>query len=96
MKEGNLEFKVSVPETGYYTLWANYMLPTDGTDKIQNLTINGISAGQISFGMNDEFSTIKGAGKIKLNKGDNTIGIVHSWGWVNLGCLRQERGAGRF
>lgn len=84
MKEGNLEFKVNVPETGYYTLWANYMLPTDGTDKIQNLTINGISAGQISFGMNDEFSTIKGAGKIKLNKGDNTIGIVHSWGWVNL------------
>ncbi len=84
MKEGNLEFKVNVPETGYYTLWANYMLPTDGTDKIQNLTINGISAGQISFGMNDEFSTIKGAGKIKLNKGDNTIGIVHSWGWVKL------------
>ncbi|PWJ57074.1 MULTISPECIES: glycosyl hydrolase [unclassified Fibrobacter] len=84
MKEGNLEFKVSVPETGYYTLWANYMLPTGGTDKIQNLTINGVSAGQISFGMNDEFSTIKGAGKIKLTKGENTIGIVHSWGWVNL------------
>lgn len=84
MKEGNLEFKVNVPETGYYTLWANYMLPTGGTDKIQNLTINGVSAGQISFGMNDEFSTIKGAGKIKLTKGDNTIGIVHSWGWVNL------------
>lgn len=84
MKEGNLEFKVTVPETGYYTLWANYMLPTDGTDKIQNLTINGISAGQISFGMTDEFITIKGAGKIKLTKGDNTIGIVKSWGWVNL------------
>lgn len=84
MKEGNLEFKITVPETGYYTLWANYMLPTDGTDKIQNLTINGVSAGQISFGMNDEFSTIKGAGKIKLTKGENTIGIVHSWGWVNL------------
>jgi len=84
MKEGNLEFKVTVAETGYYTLWANYMLPTGGTDKIQNLTINGVSAGQISFAMTDEFKTIKGAGKIKLTKGENTIGIVKSWGWVNL------------
>ena len=24
MKEGNLEFKVTVPATGYYTLWATY------------------------------------------------------------------------
>lgn len=84
MKEGNLEFKVTVEETGYYTLWANYMLPTDGTDKIQNLAINGISAGQVSFSMTDEFKTIKGAGKIKLTKGENTIGLIKSWGWVNL------------
>lgn len=84
MKEGNLEFKITVEETGYYTLWATYMLPTDGTDKTQNLTINGVSAGQIAFGMTDEFKTIKGAGKIKLTKGENTIGIVHFWGWVNL------------
>ena len=27
MKEGNLEFKVTVTATGYYTLWANYQLP---------------------------------------------------------------------
>lgn len=84
MKEGNLEFKVTVEETGYYTLWANYMLPTDGTDKIQNLAINGISAGQVSFSMTDDFKTIKGAGKIKLTKGENTIGLIKSWGWVNL------------
>ena len=29
MKEGDLEFKVTVPATGYYTLWANYQLPTE-------------------------------------------------------------------
>ena len=84
MKDGNLEFKVTVPTAGYYTLWATYQLPTESGSKIQNVTINGVSAGQISFGTSDDFKTIKGAGKIKLNAGENIIGIVHSWGWVNL------------
>ena len=84
MKDGNLEFKVTIPATGYYTLWANYQIPSESTSKIQNLTVNGVSAGQISFGISDEFSTIKGAGKIKLTEGENKIGIVHSWGYVNL------------
>ena len=84
MKDGNLEFKVTLPAAGYYTLWAHYQLPTESGSKIQNLTVNGTSAGQISFGTSDEFKTIKGAGKIKLKAGENTIGIVHSWGWVNL------------
>ena len=84
MKEGNLQFTVNVPASGFYTLWANYQLPTESGSKIQNLTVNGNSVGQISFGTSDEFSTIKGAGKIKLNAGTNTIGIVKSWGWINL------------
>ena len=84
MKDGDLEFKVTVPESGYYTLWATYQLPSNSTNKIQNLTVNDISAGQISFGISDEFTTIKGAGKIKLAAGENKIGIIHSWGYVNL------------
>ena len=84
MKEGNLEFKVTVTATGYYTLWANYQLPTESGNKIQNLTVNDVSAGQISFDTSDDFKTIKGAGKIKLTAGENKIGIIHSWGWVNL------------
>ena len=84
MKDGNLEFKVTIPATGYYTLWATYQLPTESGSKIQNLTVNGVSAGQISFGISDDFKTIKGAGKIKLTAGENIIGIVHSWGYVNL------------
>ena len=84
MKDGDLEFKVTIPEAGYYTLWATYQLPSNSTNKIQNLTVNDISAGQISFGISDEFTTIKGAGKIKLAAGENKIGIIHSWGYVNL------------
>ena len=85
MKEGNLLFTVTVSAAGFYTLWTNYQLPTKSGSKIQNLTVNGSSAGQISFGTSDAFTTIKGAGKIKLSAGTNTIGIVKSWGWVRLG-----------
>ena len=84
MGSGNLLFTVDMPSEGYYTLFINYKLPSDRTSKIQNLTLNGNSAGQISFGLTDEFKVIKGAGKIKLSKGKNTIGIEKSWGWVEI------------
>ena len=84
MGSGNLLFTVDMPKNGYYTLFINYKLPSDRTSKIQNLTLNGNSAGQVSFGLTDEFTVIKGAGKIKLSKGTNTIGIEKSWGWVQI------------
>ena len=84
MGSGNLLFTVDMPKDGYYTLFINYKLPSDRTSKIQNLTLNGNSAGQVSFGLTDEFTVIKGAGKIKLSKGKNTIGIEKSWGWVQI------------
>ena len=84
MGSGNLLFNVDMPKDGYYTLFINYKLPSDRTNKIQNLTLNGNSAGQVSFGLTDEFTVIKGAGKIKLSKGKNTIGIEKSWGWVKI------------
>ena len=84
MGSGNLLFNVDMPKDGYYTLFINYKLPSDRTNKIQNLTLNGNSAGQVNFGLTDEFTVIKGAGKIKLSKGKNTIGIEKSWGWVQI------------
>ena len=84
MGSGNLLFNVDMPKDSYYTLFINYKLPSDRTNKIQNLTLNGNSAGQVSFGLTDEFTVIKGAGKIKLSKGKNTIGIEKSWGWVQI------------
>ena len=84
MGEGDLAFTVDMPSDGYYTLYVNYKLPTDRGNKTQNLTLNGSSAGQITFGSADEFTTLKAAGKIKLKKGENSIGITHSWGWVGI------------
>ena len=84
MGSGNLLFDIEMPSEGYYTLYVNYKLPTDRGSKTQNLTLNGSSAGQVTFGVSDEFSKIKAAGKIKLAKGKNTIGIEKSWGWVGI------------
>ena len=35
MKDGNLEFKVTVPATGYYTLWATYTSAVFGASFIR-------------------------------------------------------------
>jgi mannan endo-1,4-beta-mannosidase len=84
MKEGTLSFKVTEPAAGFFTLWACYSQPGDTNGKIQNLSINGVSAGQISFPKVDSFVTIKASPKIKLLSGNNTIEITKSWGWVNI------------
>ncbi|HAJ78982.1 MAG TPA: beta-mannosidase [Fibrobacteres bacterium] len=84
MEDGNLKFKVTVATTGYYTLWVYYSQPFDTNGKIQNLTVNGSSKGQISFPYTEKFVYMKASAKIKLAEGIDTIGIVKSWGWVNL------------
>ncbi len=84
MADGDLAFTVNMPSDGYYTLYVSYKLPTDRGSKTQNLTLNGSSAGQVTFGVSDDFTVLKAAGKIKLKKGENAIGIVHSWGWVAI------------
>jgi mannan endo-1,4-beta-mannosidase len=84
MKEGQLSFKVTVSSTGFYTLWTSYSQPSDSNGKIQNLSINGVSKGQISFPFTSSFVYVKASSKVKLTAGVNTIGIIKSWGWVNI------------
>jgi mannan endo-1,4-beta-mannosidase len=84
MKEGALSFTVSVSTADFYTLWVVYSEPGDTNGKIQNLSVNGVSKGQISFPCTSVFTRLKGSAKIKLVKGANTIQITKSWGWVNI------------
>jgi mannan endo-1,4-beta-mannosidase len=84
MKEGTLSFKVTASAAGFYTLWTSYSQPSDSNGKIQNLSVNGVSTGQISFPKVDTFVYMKASSKIKLASGNNTIDIVKSWGWVNI------------
>ncbi|MBN1128288.1 MAG: hypothetical protein JXA71_04845 [Chitinispirillaceae bacterium] len=84
MKDGALSFTVTVTAAGFYTLWTRYSQPFDAGGKIQNLTVNGASKGQISFPLCSAFVTLKASSKVKLAAGANTIGITKSWGWVNI------------
>lgn len=84
MKTGDLSFKVTVSAAGFYTVWASYSQPYDSSGKIQNLSVNGVSKGQISFPYKPSFATIKASPKIKLEAGANTVEIIKSWGWVNI------------
>ena len=84
MKDGSLSFKVTVATAGFYVLWTTYSQPNDTNGKIQNLSINGQSKGQMSFPYTLSFATIKASSKIKLAAGPNTIDITKSWGWINL------------
>jgi mannan endo-1,4-beta-mannosidase len=84
MKEGTLSFKVTVGSAGFYTIWTSYSQPSDTNGKIQNLAVNGVSTGQISFPKVDTFVYAKASSKVKLSEGKNTIDIMKSWGWVNI------------
>ena len=84
MKDGSLSFKVTMASAGFYTLWASYSQPNDTNGKIQNLSVNGVSKGQMSFPFTNSFTSIKASSKIKLAAGLNTLDITKSWGWVNI------------
>lgn len=84
MREGALSFKVTVAAADYYTIWTSYSQPGDTNGKIQNLAVNGVSTGQMSFPMVDTFVYVKSSSKVKLAAGENTIEIIKSWGWVNI------------
>jgi mannan endo-1,4-beta-mannosidase len=84
MKDGALSFKVTAATAGYYTLWASYKQAYDAGGKVQNLSVNGASKGQIAFPYAEAFTRLKASAKIKLEQGQNTLEILKSWGWVDI------------
>ncbi len=74
---------VNVPSTGMYKIVICYNAAFG--EKIQNLYVNGVDQGQLSFTAKDW--TELDAGAVKLNAGENTIMIKSSWGWTNFDYL---------
>ncbi len=70
---------VTVPETGMYEMTIGYAGIYGA--KIQGLEINGVNQGNVSFAEGKTFEEVK-FGTVKLEKGDNTVTIVGSWGWT--------------
>ncbi len=76
-----LTISVAVEAAFAYQLAVIFNTPSD--EKTQNLLVNGSAMGQITTPKNSGFDTLD-VGGIWLNKGENTISIVKSWGWVNI------------
>ena len=80
---------VNVETTGMYEVSLCYSAPYG--DKTHNLLVNDVDQGQISCPTTDgtDWATLS-LGSVKLNAGDNTIGIKSSWGWTNLDYVTVE------
>ncbi len=77
---------VTVEETGMYDIILCYAAPYGS--KIHNLYVNGVDQGQINC--SEKAWTETNLGSVKLNAGENEIGIKSSWGWTNLDYIRVE------
>ncbi len=81
-----LDIPVTVDKAGMYDLKVCYQAAYG--EKIQNISVNGVDAGQMSFTEKDW--TLADFGAVKLNEGKNTISIVGSWGWTNFDYITLE------
>lgn len=84
--EGNSDtatLKVTVETTGMYELSIRYAAAYG--EKIQNLYVNGVDQGQISF--TSKTWADANCGSVKLNAGENEIMIKGNWGWTNFDYL---------
>ncbi|WP_313379908.1 glycosyl hydrolase [Proteiniphilum saccharofermentans] len=78
-KEGDISFKVVMPESGRYGINIRYAA-TNG-DKENDLEVNGQKISSIHFSGNEEWATIS-VNKVSLNTGENSIAIRKNWGWI--------------
>lgn len=87
--EGNSDtvtLTVNAPSTGMYNIKIGYNAAYG--NKIQNLYINGVDQGQISF-TSKTWAEVD-CGAVKLQEGDNEVMIKSSWGWTNFDYLTVE------
>lgn len=80
-QEGDITFNISIPSDTYFDFYINASAPNG--DKTNNFVIDGSS---VSFNMTKTttYSNIKVVSFTKLTKGNHTIKITKSWGWINI------------
>lgn len=80
-KEGDITFKVFLPEAGGYKVLFRY---SNGNSKKENdLVINGVQLSTLVFDATAEWRTLS-VNRILLKEGENTIQIKKNWGWTNF------------
>lgn len=84
---------VTIPAGGFYEL--DFVIAAPNGDKGNDVLIDGVSAGEVFTPNNAEFATYTVTG-IYLGRGEHTISLKASWGWVFLdsctvrGCEQPE------
>lgn len=79
MKEGDVSFKVIMPEAGRYGINIRYAATNGG--KENDLEVNGQKISTIHFGESQGWVSLS-VNKVNLNAGENTIAIRKNWGWI--------------
>lgn len=86
-EDGTITVKLTVEEGGPYKL--TFYAFGIGTDKQQNLSVNGSSQGAIGIPQGTEYQPVE-LTAIPLKTGENTIVIEKSWGWSQFDYLTAE------
>ena len=79
MKDGDISFKVIMPESGKYGINIRYAA-TKG-NKENDLEVNGQKISTIHFTETSQWMTLS-INKVNLNVGENNISIRKNWGWI--------------
>ena len=90
-KSGSLDWSVSMKEEGWYNLKINYR--AFGGEKEQYLIKNGIQI-PLGFGMAEQWSIFHL--NIFLKKGDNSLELRPSWGYLDIDFLSLEKASLRY
>ncbi|WP_303789122.1 glycosyl hydrolase [Ruminococcus flavefaciens] len=86
-ENGTITVKLTVKESGPYKL--TFYAFGIGTDKQQNLSVNGSSQGAIGIPQGTKYQPVE-LTAIPLKAGENTIVIEKSWGWSQFDYLTAE------
>lgn len=78
-KEGDIVFKVTMPETGKYKI--NIRYASIYGDKINDLEVNGQKISSVSFAGSQTWLTTS-VNKVSLNSGENSVAVRKNWGYI--------------
>ncbi|MFW6246365.1 MAG: glycosyl hydrolase [Tangfeifania sp.] len=86
-KEGNLTFDINIENEAYYNIFIHAASPHD--DKINTLWLDGEQV-DFSLSQNQDYISLKVISNLKLSKGEHTLKVLKSWGWINIDYIELE------
>ncbi|WP_019910313.1 glycosyl hydrolase [Paenibacillus sp. HW567] len=89
---GTITFKVTVPETGMYTISTRYMQELSADGRLQYLSVNGTNRGSYMLPYTTKWSNFD-FGYQKLNQGSNTIELKAGWGFAYFDSFTVDHAA---